>query len=79
MKYLIYAIKDTKSGFLNPSFEINESIAVRNFKYAMSHEDSLFKFAPSDFELWKIGTYDTDTGYIDDCKPEYITGGKDEI
>lgn len=77
MKFLVYAMKDTKSGFLTPTFELNDSIAIRNFRLAMSKDGTVFHFTPEDFELWKIASYDTENGFFEDIEPKYITNGKE--
>lgn len=75
MKKNLYAIRDLKVGFLAPMVDDNEDTAIRNFEYACAHND-IINFAPTDFELYHIGTFDTDSGVIDPCSiPTFICNG----
>ena len=62
MIYGVYSIKDLKSGYLPPTYDINDLCAKRNFEHACLNTDSLFFSHPSDYQLFKVGTFDTDTG-----------------
>lgn len=65
MIYNIYSILDEKTGFLTPTMETNDSVAIRNFEAAiMSRPDSLFVTHPKDYCLCNIGTFDTESGTI---------------
>ena len=60
----LYAIKDTKAGF-NPTFiEANDFTAMRSVKRAMSDPKSDINIFAEDYELWCVGTYDTETGIL---------------
>lgn len=75
MKKMLFAIKDNKVGFLAPMVDDNENTAIRNFKYAVSNNDIL-NFAPSDFDLFRIGEFDTDSGIITALSsPDFICNG----
>lgn len=78
MKYPIYAIRDFKTGFLTPTVEPNVHSAVRNFEHACLRSDSLFFTHPSDYALFLIGEYDTDSGVIASVTPveEVITASQ---
>ena len=64
MIYGLYSIKDLKTGYLPPTAEYNDSSAVRNFEHGCQRVDSLFYTHPGDYQFWKLGTYDTETGEI---------------
>lgn len=65
MKRYVYSIKDQKTGFLNPTFEISDAVAKRNFEHAVAFApESLFTSHPEDYALYCIGAFDTDTGLI---------------
>lgn len=72
MLFEMYAIKDCKSGYLQPSCDVNKDVAVRNFAQAVQAGNGLLGFAPEDFELYKVGTYDTDSAVLTPCNPEFI-------
>lgn len=63
MKYGVYCIRDLKSGWLSPTVDINDQVAIRNFAYAVQHNDLFSAFA-NDYSLYKIGDFDTDSGDI---------------
>lgn len=64
MIYKIFTIRDQKSGFLNITLDQNEACAIRNFEHACSKTDSLMFTHASDYDLYEIGEFDTDTGLI---------------
>lgn len=65
MKFGLYSIKDLKTGYLPISTDHNDNSAIRNFEHACKNTDSLFFTHPSDYQLWKLGTFDSDTGVIE--------------
>lgn len=64
MLYGVYCIRDLKTGYLSPTVDINDASAVRNFRHAASRVDSLFFSSPADYQLFRIGTYDTEDGVL---------------
>ena len=78
MKIGIYCIKDNVAGFLQPTFEMYEASALRNFSYAVS-QPSLMNFKPEDYSLWHLGEYDTDTGVLDPVEPRLIVHATEVI
>lgn len=75
MIYGMYAIRDLKTGFLNISLEQNDNSAIRNFEHACMNSDSLFYTHGSDYSLYRIGTFDTDTGLVSPCDKEVLRDG----
>lgn len=76
MKKFVYCIKDEKVGFLTPILEDNDQVAIRNFTYALSDEKNICNFAKSDFNLFLLGTFDTEKGmFTQDSVPELIASG----
>ena len=75
MKKIMYAIKDTKAGFLSPMIDSNDMTAARNFEYACKNND-VMAFCPSDFELYRLGEFDDESGkMIALDAPEFICNG----
>lgn len=75
MIYPVYCVRDNKVGF-QPQLLLehsNES-AKRGFAYAINNE-GLMNYSPKDFDLYKVGTFDTEKGKIESCVPEIITQG----
>lgn len=69
----IYAIKDTKTGFMNPFYLQNDEVAIRSFKKAANEiQPNAVNDFPEDKELWYLGTYDSDTGVIKGEVPKFL-------
>lgn len=76
MIYGLYSVRDTKTGFLPPQADQNNDSAIRNFMHACMQKDSLMYTHGTDFELYKIGEYDTESGIINPCNPcEFLANG----
>lgn len=80
MKYPIYAWRDIKVGFGALHIEANEEVAKRNFGYELNRSDSVMEYAASDYELYQIGEYDTQSGRITPLElPLFVVCGADMI
>lgn len=64
MKYGIYAIEDAKTTFMPPTIDFNNVSAMRNFEHAVRQPDSIMRSHPSDFALFRVGTFDNENGKI---------------
>lgn len=64
MIYNIYSIRDVKTGFMSPTIELNDDAAARNFYHAVSTSDGILFTYASDFALYCLAEFDTDTGRI---------------
>lgn len=72
MIYAVYAIRDALTGFMQPTFELNDACAKRNFEVAVtcvSPPGHLLSARPADFTLYKIGQYDSDSGGLVPLSP----------
>ena len=76
MKYGIYVIRDQRTSFLTPTVDLNDASAMRNFEHAVQDKHSLFFSHVEDYSLYRIGTYDTDTGSIDPEMATLLVDGK---
>lgn len=65
MIYGVYGMRDKYTGFLQPTFDVNDQSAIRNFSMAMSSSGGLMAFAPGDFDLYALGFFDTESGTFD--------------
>lgn len=73
MKFGVYSIRDSRTGFLAPTVEVSDSVASRNFEHAVLHSgDSLFFSHPEDYHLYKLGEMDSETGAIDSLVPPVL-------
>lgn len=81
MKYPVYAIRDLKSNFLPPQVEQNEDTAKRNFAFMVSNGNSnVYSFAPGDFQLFKVGEFNSATGTLVPVNPiEFIVDGSSVV
>lgn len=72
MLYNVYSVRDSKVGYGNPFVDLSDSSAVRGFNFAFSNPTSMVNFSPSDFSLYRIGSFDSDKGIIERVTPEFI-------
>lgn len=75
MKYSVFSYRDNKVGFGMPVIDQNEATAIRGFSYAVNGRDGIMGFSPSDFDLYKIGFFDTEKGTIEGITPELVVSG----
>lgn len=76
MKYPVFAVRDVKTCFYPPQVNQNEEDAIRGFAMMINNPSGVIGFAPKDFDLYKIGTFDTEKGVIDPLTPiEYVVAG----
>lgn len=65
MTLKIYAIKDTKVGFMQPFYQTNNAVAIRSFTNAVNAEQTNnINQNIDDMELWHLGEFNDDTGEI---------------
>lgn len=75
MKLNVYCMRDSMTGFLTPTFDYSDSTAIRNFSFAMNRKDTLFNANPKDYDLFCVGSFDSDTGKIEACVPRQVVQG----
>lgn len=68
----IYCIRDMLVEFHAPIIGVNDDQMKRDFKVFCNKKAELEK---ADLQLYKIGEFNTTTGHITPCEPEYIMGG----
>lgn len=75
MKIGMYAFKDTKIGYMNPWTSHNDETAIRTFRSAvMDENENAIKNHLKDIELYKLGTYNDDTGELEKNHKFLING-----
>lgn len=75
MKVPVYSVRDVNVGFMNPMCDVNDNSAKRNFAYAINNTD-LMSFSPADYDLFRVGSFDSDTGVFDVLPiPELLVHG----
>lgn len=73
MIYGVYAIKDAKTSFMPCNVDYNDASAIRNFEHAVMAPDSLMRSHPADYTLYRLGSYNTETGIIvSEADPQQI-------
>lgn len=76
----IYSIRDVRTGFLSPTYDLNDAVAARNFAHAVMNSDSILFTHAADFDLFRIGTFDSETGcLIPEDMPVFVASGKDVL
>ena len=65
MIYPMYSIRDIHTGFMTPMTDMNDNSAARNFAHVIRSSDGVMHTHPSDFDLFKIGSFDTENGQLD--------------
>lgn len=75
----VYAMRDALSGFLTPTFEVNDQVAERNFVHAVTNAglDSILSSHFDQFSLYRLGTFDSDSGALTSELPVFIRSGSD--
>lgn len=60
----VYCIRDKKSTFMSVTVDQNDNVAVRNFAHAVMNSNSVMTSHKEDFELYRIGDWDNESGRI---------------
>ena len=69
MKLKMFAIFDTASeAYMTPWFMVNRATALRAFNQLAKDSNSQVNKSPSDYVLYEIGTWDDNTGAMDEVK-----------
>jgi hypothetical protein len=69
----MYSVYDKFTGYLIPAFYQNDEQAIRAFAHDIkSNEMSLINANPEDFNLQKVGLYNTDTGEVEPLTPKIL-------
>lgn len=72
----MYAMRDIKIGYMEPTLQQNDMIAIRNFEATIRQEKYLMSQYKQDIELWRIAEYNETNGDIVPNK-EFLISGKD--
>lgn len=76
MIYPVFSIRDKYTTFMNPTIDQSAESAKRGFSYAINNQPGIMNFAPSDYDLYQIGTFDSVKGVLSPLKvPEFICNG----
>lgn len=67
----LYSVRDVNVGFNQPFADKNDEVATRGFAYAVNNSD-IMGFAPKDFDLYLLGSFDEKTGEIKPVFPSIL-------
>lgn len=82
MIYNVYSVRDVKTTFGSPILYENSEFARRGFLNAIYRDIENYRrigVHQSDLFLYRIGEFDTESGELCACLPEYICDGSDLI
>lgn len=71
----LYSIKDNLTGYLSILSDENDASAIRNFEHAIAQKNNLFYSHASDYELYHIGTFNSENGEIVPCEKRFLISG----
>lgn len=75
----LYSIYDLKAGAYGRIFnDFNDACAQRTFIHLIKDEETTIHSSPEDYILYCIGTFDDNTGFIDNSSdyPRLVMDGK---
>lgn len=74
MRLPMFSVRDVLTGFMTPVLEQNEAAAMRNFRVACeaAASQSLMAARPSDFSLYHVADFDTETGVLYPVTPVVV-------
>lgn len=73
----MYSVRDSLTGFMTPVLEQNDACAMRNFRMACETSQSLMNYSSSDFSLYHIADFDSNSGSISPVSPvQLVCSGK---
>lgn len=76
----IYTIKDKKSHFGNPFCDLNDNTAMRAFALQAALPESVIGFAPDDYDLYCVGTFNSDNAEVKVSRlPEFVCSAADVL
>lgn len=79
MKYIAYSLRDKVSGeFRDLTLNVSDDVAKRDLSYVVNN-DTRFQFMSKDFELYKLGIFDTKTGVFEQFNPIEMVVQADQL
>lgn len=76
MNLTMYSVHDEKAqAFLTPFFMLHDGQAIRTFEDCINSRDHQFSHHPSDYTLFKIGTFNDQGAALTDTTPISLGNG----
>lgn len=73
MELKIYAIRDVRTeAFLKPMFVQNAAVLERVILDAKNDEENTLSMHPQDYQVFKLGTYNDNSGQIEAEAPTFM-------
>lgn len=80
MIFNVYSIFDKVAReYLSPTLDVNHDTARRNFLSALLSAQTIMNKFPSDYELYYIGDFDSETSDISSITPVLVARGGELI
>jgi len=79
MKLFIFCVRDRATDqYGNPMFLISEGQAIRSFSDEVNRnaDDNMMHKHPDDYDLYRLGEFDSDTGEFVTARPVQVAIGK---
>lgn len=79
MRLMLFAVRDVRANcYMNPFAVDSIGRAMRSFEDEVNRpaEDNPLYKHPGDFELWQLGTFDTQSGEVDGHDRMQLTEGQ---
>lgn len=73
----LFSLKDKLSGFTDPFVDVNGPMCMRHIRNSLKQQSD-FSLNPEDFELWQVGTFNTETGAFE-CDSKKLIDIKDLV
>lgn len=74
MKVGFYCVKDDFLGFQTPFCSMSDEAAIRDFDMMVSKEGTIFNIHRENFNLYRLGTFDSESGEVEN-KSEFLIAG----
>lgn len=78
MKFPIYSIRDRKSAYGMPILDTNDD-TVKRTVYYQAMRDPIMNLHPNDYDIYKIGDMELDSGELIPCQPIFIVCLRDIV
>lgn len=78
MIYNLYSIRDSKTGFMMPTYDINDQSASRAFAHVCVNSHDVLSSFVKDFDLYRIAEFDSESGVVQPVSPiQFVISGPD--
>lgn len=78
MIYSVYAIRDSVAGeYLAPMLDLSNATAMRNFRHTVMTTAGTMQTHRQDYDLYLIGTYNSESASFQSSAPELVLRGGD--